>query len=82
MSDIKPVFEIRNNQGTAHLNKSKTEDWHAKYSGKCRINEVLYYFTINPKISANGNEYMEFKLGKAIDAAPAAKPNFPDVPDF
>ena len=30
MSDTKPVYEIRNNSGSAFLNPSKTEDWHQR----------------------------------------------------
>lgn len=71
MSDVKPAYEIRNGQGSAFINKTKTEDWHAKYQGKCKINEVLYYFSVNPKTSASGNEYMEFKLGKPVDQQPS-----------
>jgi hypothetical protein len=81
MSD-KPVYEIRNGQGTAFVNKSKTEDWHPKYTGKCKVNDVLHFFSINPKTSASGNEYMEFKLGKPVTGAPtSARPNY-DAPDF
>ena len=82
MSDTKPAFEIRNGQGSAFLNKTKTEDWHAKYSGKCKINDVLYYFTVNPKMTAGGMEFMDFRLGKPVDAAPAAKPALSNMPDF
>jgi hypothetical protein len=82
MQDTKPAFEIRNNSGSAFINKNKTEDWHAKYSGKCKINEQLYYFTVNPKLSAGGMEYMEFKLGKPVEGAPAAKPTLTSDPDF
>ena len=82
MSDTKPAFEIRNNQGSAFINKNKTEDWHAKFSGKCKINEVLYYFTVNPKTSASGVEYMDFKLGKAVEGAPTQAASSPQKLDF
>jgi hypothetical protein len=82
MSDTKPVYEIRNGQGSAFLNPSKTEDWHPKYTGKCKIADVTYFFSVNPKVAASGKEYMEFKLGKEVQSAPAAKPTMSDVPDF
>jgi hypothetical protein len=82
MSDPKPAYEIRNNQGSAFLAKNKTEDWHAKYSGKCKINDVLYFFTVNPKVSASGNEYMEFKLGKPVEAQPSLTTARPQTLDF
>jgi len=84
MTDIKTPYETKNGQGSAFLNKNKTEDWHPKYQGKCKINEVMYYFSVNPKLTASGMELMEFKLGKPIEsqAAPVQANAFPDVPDF
>lgn len=82
MSDNKPVYEVKNNTGTAFLNERKTEDWHPKYSGKCKINEVFYFFSINPKVSVNGNEYMEFKLGKPVEVQPALTTPQPQTLDF
>ena len=82
MSDTKPVYEIRNNQGSAFLNPSKTEDWHPKFTGKCKIDDVMYFFSVNPKTSAKGTEYMEFRLGKAVQTAPAAKQAVSSDPDF
>lgn len=84
------VYEIREGQGSAFANKTKTEDWHPKFTGKCRINDVLYFFSVNPKRTANGDEYMDFRLGKAVNAAPAAninssprpKPEFDDDVPF
>lgn len=82
MSDTKPVYEIRNNQGSAFLNPSKTEDWHPKFTGKCKIADVTYFFSVNPKTAASGKEYMEFRLGKEVQAAPAAKQSVTSDPDF
>lgn len=82
MTDQKTPYEVKNNTGSAFVNKNKTEDWHPKFSGKCKINEVFYYFTVNPKVSANGNEYMEFRLGKPVDAQPALTTPQPQMLDF
>jgi hypothetical protein len=82
MSDTKPAYEIRNNQGSAFLNPSKTEDWHPKFTGKCKIADVMYFFSVNPKTAASGKEYMEFRLGKEVQTAPAAKPMATTDPDF
>jgi hypothetical protein len=82
MSDTKPVYEIRNNQGSAFLNPSKTEDWHPKFTGKCKIADVTYFFSVNPKTSAKGTEYMEFRLGKAVQTSAPAKPMATMDPDF
>ena len=82
MSDTKPVYEVRNGQGSAFLNPSKTEDWHPKFTGKCKIADVMYFFSVNPKTAASGKEYMEFRLGKEVQTAPAAKPMATTDPDF
>ena len=82
MSDTKPVYEIRNNQGSAFLNPSKTEDWHPKFTGKCKIADATYFFSVNPKTAASGKEYMEFRLGKEVQTAPAAKAAVTSDPDF
>jgi hypothetical protein len=82
MNETKPIYEVKNNTGSAFVNKNKTEDWHAKFSGKCKINEVMYYFTVNPKVSQSGNEYMEFRLGKAVESQPALTTAKPATLDF
>ena len=82
MSDTKPAYEIRNNQGSAFLNPSKTEDWHPKFTGKCKIADVTYFFSVNPKTAASGKEYMEFRLGKEVQTAPPAKQSVTSDPDF
>jgi len=82
MSDTKTPYETKNNQGTAFLNERKTEDWHPKFQGKCKINEVMYFFSVNPKFTASGLEVMEFKLGKAVEAAPALTTPQPQTLDF
>lgn len=82
MSDTKTPYETKNNQGTAFLNERKTEDWHPKFQGKCKINEVMHFFSVNPKVTATGLEVMEFKLGKPVEAQPALTTPQPQTLDF
>jgi hypothetical protein len=64
-------YEQKPGQGSAFLNKDKTEDWHAPFRGKVMLPDgSLHYLDIWNKKTQAGETWVSVKIGKAIAAKP------------
>ena len=66
------AYEVKPGQGSAFVNKNKTEDWHAQYSGEVVLPDgSLHYLEITPGKTQAGEHWFRVKIGKPKQAKPA-----------
>jgi len=59
------AYEVRAGQGSAFVNKNKTEDWHAPYQGEVMLpNGDIHYLDIKPAKTKAGENWFAIKIGK------------------
>jgi hypothetical protein len=59
------AYEVRAGQGSAFVNKNKTEDWHAPYNGEVMLpNGDIHYLDIKPAKTKAGENWFAIKIGK------------------
>ena len=69
------AYEMKPGQGSAFKNDKKTEDWHPAFKGKVMLPDgSVHWLDVNPKKTQAGETWVSVKIGKQIEAAPAAKP--------
>jgi hypothetical protein len=58
-------YEVRAGQGSAFVNRNKTEDWHAPYQGEIMLpNGDIHYLDIKPALTKAGENWFAVKIGK------------------
>jgi hypothetical protein len=63
-------YEHRPGQGSAWINKDKTEDWHAPFRGKVMLPDgSMHYLDIWNKKTQAGETWVSVKIGKQISVA-------------
>ena len=59
------AYELKPGQGSAFVNKNKTEDWHAPYSGEVILPDgASHYHEITPGKTSAGEWWFRVKVGK------------------
>lgn len=59
------AYELKPGQGSAFVNKFKTEDWHAPYKGEVILPDgSLHYLEITPGKTSAGEWWFRAKIGK------------------
>ena len=59
------AYELKPGQGSAFVNKFKTEDWHAPYRGEVLLPDgTLCYMDIKPGKTQAGEHWFSVKIGK------------------
>jgi len=81
------AYELKPGQGSAFVNKFKTEDWHAAYRGEVMLPDgTLCYLDIKPGKTAAGEHWFSIKIGspkapKPVQAAaPVMQSDDSDIP--
>lgn len=81
------AYELKPGQGSAFVNKFKTEDWHAPYRGEVVLPDgTLCYLDIKPGKTQAGEHWFSIKIGKskppkaAAPVAPAMVAEDSDIP--
>ena len=65
------AYEVRAGQGSAFVNKNKTEDWHAPYQGEVMLpNGDIHYLDIKPAKTKAGENWFAIKIGKQKQPRP------------
>ena len=60
------AYEVRPGQGSAFVNKTKTEDWHPAYTGEIMLPcGTTHYVNIKPGKTKAGQHWFQIKIGKA-----------------
>ena len=55
-------YEQKDNDGAAFPVESKTEDWHAEYSGKIMVEGHMYWLGVRDMKSKAGKPYLKLKV--------------------
>ena len=59
------AYEVRAGQGSAFVNRNKTEDWHAPYQGEVMLPDgSIHYLDIKPATTKAGDPWFAIKIGK------------------
>ncbi len=59
------AYELKPGQGSAFVNKFKTEDWHAPYKGEVVLPDgTLCFLDIKPGKTQAGEHWFSVKIGK------------------
>jgi hypothetical protein len=59
------AYETKPGQGTAFVNKTKTEDWHPPYTGEIMLpNGDWHYLNIKPGKTKAGENWFAVTIGK------------------
>lgn len=81
------AYELKPGQGSAFVNKFKTEDWHAPYRGEVVLPDgTLCYLDIKPGKTQAGEHWFSIKIGgpkspKPVQAAaPVMQSDDSDIP--
>lgn len=74
------AYEQRAGQGSAFVNRNKTEDWHAPYQGEIMLpNGDVHYLDVKPALTKAGENWFSVKIGKQkIVKAQADNPHAQD----
>jgi single-stranded DNA-binding protein len=75
------AYEVRAGQGSAFVNKNKTEDWHAPYQGEVMLpNGDIHYLDIKPAKTKAGENWFAIKIGKQKQPKQQQNNNFVEQP--
>ena len=59
------AYEVRPGQGSAFVNKTKTEDWHPAYTGEIMLpSGEMHYVSIKPGKTKAGEHWFAITIGK------------------
>ena len=59
------AYEVRPGQGSAFVNKTKTEDWHPAYTGEIMLPDgTMHYLNIKPGKTKAGEHWFAITIGK------------------
>ena len=59
------AYEVRPGQGSAFVNKTKTEDWHPAYTGEIMLPDgTMHYLNIKPGKTKAGEHWFSVTIGK------------------
>jgi hypothetical protein len=59
------AYEVEPGQGSAFVNKNKTEDWHAPYNGEIMLPDgTMHYLNIKPGKTKAGENWFAVTIGK------------------
>ena len=59
------AYEVKPGQGSAFVNKNKTEDWHPPYTGEIMLPDgTMHYLNIKPGKTKAGEHWFSITIGK------------------
>jgi hypothetical protein len=59
------AYEVRAGQGSAFVNRNKTEEWHAPYQGEIMLPDgTVHYLDVKPALTKAGENWFSVKIGK------------------
>jgi len=59
------AYEVKAGQGSAFVNRNKTEAWHADYQGEIMLPDgTLHYLDIKHGLTKAGDNWFAVKIGK------------------
>jgi hypothetical protein len=59
------AYEVRAGQGSAFVNRNKTEAWHADYQGEIMLPDgTLHYLDVKHGLTKAGDNWFSVKIGK------------------
>jgi hypothetical protein len=59
------AYEVRAGQGSAFVNRNKTEAWHADYQGEIMLPDgTLHYLDVKHGLTKAGDNWFAVKIGK------------------
>jgi hypothetical protein len=65
------AYEVKAGQGSAFVNRNKTEAWHADYQGEILLPDgTLHYLDVKHGLTKAGDNWFAVKIGKEKQPKP------------